>query len=278
MPGRSYTGNGYRYGFNTQEKNDEITGVPGSHTTALHWEYDTRLGRRWNLDPKPVVELSQYCTFSNNPVWFNDVKGDTVGINMFKKEDSFHKQAKSHLKNAEKVDGIYTVYAHGNPNVIMNSNTGEALTEPKDIVNELGKLDPTGTLLKAINDKVAVKLILYSCNTGTKTYIDKDAGYQLREYDQSVAEKIMEAYPGVEVVAPVGYQNYNTGQGPSYVTKYTPLGERTVLKPDEAYETFSPNRVSGKEKTDSDSSFWQSADHFVKKVLDFFSSGKSPKP
>jgi hypothetical protein len=38
----------YRYGFNGQEKVDEISGV-GNHNTALFWEYDTRLGRRWNV-------------------------------------------------------------------------------------------------------------------------------------------------------------------------------------------------------------------------------------
>lgn len=40
----------YPFGFNGQEKVNEIADV-GNHTTALHWEYDTRLGRRWNLEP-----------------------------------------------------------------------------------------------------------------------------------------------------------------------------------------------------------------------------------
>ena len=41
---------GYRYGFQNQEKDDEIKGE-GISYTAEYWEYDSRLGRRWNLDP-----------------------------------------------------------------------------------------------------------------------------------------------------------------------------------------------------------------------------------
>jgi hypothetical protein len=65
----------YRYGFNGQEKVDEISGV-GNHNTALFWEYDTRLGRRWNLDPVVKHSLSGFSTFGNNPIVCTDVNGD----------------------------------------------------------------------------------------------------------------------------------------------------------------------------------------------------------
>ena len=44
LPGRSYqTGSTfYRFGFNSHEKADEISGA-GNHTTALYGEYDTCL-------------------------------------------------------------------------------------------------------------------------------------------------------------------------------------------------------------------------------------------
>ncbi|RYE57187.1 MAG: hypothetical protein EOP48_06355 [Sphingobacteriales bacterium] len=44
---------GYRFGFNGQEKVNEIAGI-GYHNTALFGEYDTRLALRWNRDPKPT--------------------------------------------------------------------------------------------------------------------------------------------------------------------------------------------------------------------------------
>jgi hypothetical protein len=66
----------YRYGFNGQQKEDDIAGE-GNHNTALFWEYDTRLGRRWNLDPKPNHAVSLYSVFESNPILNIDLDGDT---------------------------------------------------------------------------------------------------------------------------------------------------------------------------------------------------------
>jgi len=49
-----------------------------------HVIYDTRLGRRWNRDPKPNLSLSEFVTFANNPIWFNDPLGDIVKYSSFK--------------------------------------------------------------------------------------------------------------------------------------------------------------------------------------------------
>lgn len=38
----------------------------------------TRLGRRWNQDPKPNPSISNYATFANNPIIYTDPFGDTV--------------------------------------------------------------------------------------------------------------------------------------------------------------------------------------------------------
>lgn len=71
----------YRYGFNGQEKDDEIKGAGNSYT-AEFWEYDPRVGRRWNLDFRPTIGISQYATFANNPILHVDPKGDTLrGVN-----------------------------------------------------------------------------------------------------------------------------------------------------------------------------------------------------
>jgi YD repeat-containing protein len=79
QPGRSYNASGYRFGFNGQEKNDDIKGIGNSYT-ALFWEYDSRLGRRWNVDPKPSYSVSGYATNMNNPIWLSDPLGDTAII------------------------------------------------------------------------------------------------------------------------------------------------------------------------------------------------------
>jgi hypothetical protein len=54
---------------------NEIAGV-GNHNTAKFWEYDTRLGRRWNLDPVETDGVSQYVTNSNDPINNYDPEGD----------------------------------------------------------------------------------------------------------------------------------------------------------------------------------------------------------
>ncbi len=80
MPDGRHGGNGdYRFGFNGQEKVDEISGS-GNHNTAMFWEYDTRLGRRWNQDPKPNPSISNYAAFALNPIMYSDVLGDTVAF------------------------------------------------------------------------------------------------------------------------------------------------------------------------------------------------------
>ncbi|HLF51558.1 MAG TPA: hypothetical protein VI621_04620, partial [Flavobacterium sp.] len=75
MPGRSFTSStGYRYGFGGQEMDNEISGQ-GNMYTAEYWEYDARLGRRWNTDPIIKDWESPYSCFSNNPIYFNDPSG-----------------------------------------------------------------------------------------------------------------------------------------------------------------------------------------------------------
>jgi hypothetical protein len=76
MVGRKYsatTATTYRFSINGQEKDVELN---ENITTAMYWEYDSRIGRRWNVDPKPLVGVSEYACFGNNPISNEDVKGD----------------------------------------------------------------------------------------------------------------------------------------------------------------------------------------------------------
>jgi len=67
---------GYRYGFGGQEKDNEIYG-DGASYTAEFWQYDARLGRRWNVEPlaSEFPWVSTYATFNNNPINFIDPDG-----------------------------------------------------------------------------------------------------------------------------------------------------------------------------------------------------------
>ena len=76
MPGRKYSaGSDYRYGFNGQEKSDEIF---ANSNTAEFWEYDSRIGRRWNIDPVFKEFESPYACLSDNPISQIDPNGGSV--------------------------------------------------------------------------------------------------------------------------------------------------------------------------------------------------------
>ena len=69
MPGRKYeqtSGKSYRYSINGQEKEKELN---ENITTAEFWEYDSRIGRRWNIDPKANLSISSYASFGNNRIF-----------------------------------------------------------------------------------------------------------------------------------------------------------------------------------------------------------------
>lgn len=76
MPQRQFNPTNYRYGMNGQEKDDEINNIPGTNYSAEFWQYDSRLGRRWNTDPIIKPWESPYESFSDNPIVYIDPFGD----------------------------------------------------------------------------------------------------------------------------------------------------------------------------------------------------------
>jgi hypothetical protein len=141
----------YRFGFNGQEKDNEIAGV-GNHNTAEFWEYDTRVGRRWNRDPKPNVSNSNYATLNNNPIFYNDVLGDSVTTN-----------SEGYSNTKMGVDGILNGstnpigYDEKNEKLTYNDNVDVSNYTPfqKDILNKYKEV---------INNKTNVKLKIVDVN------------------------------------------------------------------------------------------------------------------
>ncbi len=103
---------GYRFGFNTQEKDDEIYGK-GNATSAEYWEYDTRLGRRWNVDPINKPWQSDYLCLSNSPISKVDFNGDD---DYFNADGSYNK-----LKSTKTGNNIYVMDAKGVGKILSNN-------------------------------------------------------------------------------------------------------------------------------------------------------------
>lgn len=62
----------YTYGMNGQLKEGEVF---NGFMSADNWGYDSRLGRRWEIDPISYEWQSPYATFNNNPIYFADPYG-----------------------------------------------------------------------------------------------------------------------------------------------------------------------------------------------------------
>jgi hypothetical protein len=54
----------------------------GTSYTAEFWQYDARIGRRWNIDPVVDPSESPYATNKNNPIKYNDPDGDCPGCDI----------------------------------------------------------------------------------------------------------------------------------------------------------------------------------------------------
>ena len=173
MQGRSWTTGwgSYRFAFNGQEKTDEMAGS-GNHNTALFWEYDTRLGRRWNLDPKPQISISDYACFGNNPILFSDMLGDIFDITDDKKSKSDVKSLAKTKKSDNSKYLTFTKLDNGNTRVgldfgnlskdesdrIINSDAGLSLINnlinAKDDSGDLSFLYDAGDVDKGIDNNM----------------------------------------------------------------------------------------------------------------------------
>ncbi len=76
MPGRSYQPEDYRFGFNGQEKDDEVKGSTNSIDFKFRG-YDPRLVRFTSIDPltKKYPELTPYQFANNSPIRNIDIDG-----------------------------------------------------------------------------------------------------------------------------------------------------------------------------------------------------------
>lgn len=105
MVGRSFeSGSGYRYGFNSQEQDDEVYGN-GNYNVAEFWGYDTRIGRRFNRDQVKIQYLSPYAVLANNPIRNIDLLGNIIDLSLFSSKD---KSGKSKKENDSGQDVDYT--------------------------------------------------------------------------------------------------------------------------------------------------------------------------
>jgi RHS repeat-associated protein len=76
MPGRTYSVEDYRFGFNGKENQDDLLGEDNAQDFGARM-YDARLGRWWGLDPliSKYPSISPYTFCADNPLLFVDKDG-----------------------------------------------------------------------------------------------------------------------------------------------------------------------------------------------------------
>lgn len=139
MPGRKFkqAGSDYRYSINGQEKERELN---ENITTAMFWEYDSRTGRRWNIDPITKEFESPYATFGCNPIlmvdplgldWYKDTKGKNKGDVVFMEGSGKHKGYQNITGSWTKRNsrGFSYLYGHGKGDVTQSG--------PNDLLSEI---------------------------------------------------------------------------------------------------------------------------------------------
>jgi hypothetical protein len=106
MAGRGYSSEAYRFGFNGNEKDDEVKG-DDNHLSFGDFGCDPRLGKRWNIDPLTLKypSHSPFSVFNDNPIFFIDPTGM-----MAEDPGDIYSSDGRHLKNDGKVgEKVYVV-------------------------------------------------------------------------------------------------------------------------------------------------------------------------
>jgi hypothetical protein len=183
LPGRTFSATtAYRYSINGQEKTPEI--APNT-TTAMYWEYDSRIMRRWNVDPVMKEWESPYLCFAGNPVWFSDPNGDDADGGGKKKAKKKTKSGKANDKKTlseSKINSALTSLQY------KDSRLGELssrILELKEIIKDRKRLFK----LKAVVDVCMCWNPLYF---GPQMMSDATIGSDLDNMAGVIADNISE--------------------------------------------------------------------------------------
>ncbi len=154
MYGRQWSSSTYRFGFNAQEKDDEICGVGNS----IHFEfreYDSRLGRFKSIDPDNTKYSwqSPYVYHRNNPIRYIDYlgKGDPPASEQankllvqskqeYNKSDELKKQAETKITESIQLLDKASALLNGNYTNNDLQNSLNLAEQASVLANEGSKL------------------------------------------------------------------------------------------------------------------------------------------
>lgn len=241
MLGRNFTSENYRFGFNTQEKVDEISGS-GNHNTALFWEYDTRLAKRWNLDPKPIVGTSEYSVMNLNPILYFDARGDSADFynRQGQKVETDHiDDKKAYIQNDDgkkEFKGVNYTEVLGGTEAIKGKY-GEGFNKVDDNF-QLYALGYVEEAMLELNEQIALHRESNAFNVTQQFFMDeskygwldfkyKIAGIEPRDAAPKVGQTKASILPKTQTMYLVGNYYMNVGTAGNFLWGYA--GQKTGI-------------------------------------------------
>jgi RHS repeat-associated protein len=122
MPGREFSQEEYRYGYQGSEKDNELAGEGNMYTTHFR-ALDTRIGRWLSVDPVTHPFQSPFAAMNNSPIRYNDILGDEVPVTLSRKmRKSLMKDAKESGKSKKEAKELIAQYK---PDQLINMFASE---------------------------------------------------------------------------------------------------------------------------------------------------------
>jgi hypothetical protein len=203
---RAFACGEYRFGFQSMEKVDDISGS-GNHYTAEFRENDTRLGRWWSVDPE-FMQLpwqSPFVSMGNNPI----AKIDPLG-NL--ETDYYDKNTGEHLERVD--DGIDEA-------VGIDKNVFDALKSDNSLTNRNAK-QVGGKSLGTNTDFEKISATLYA----EAGYINPNSAESAGIYDVLENRSAVSGKTPLQIIEGGGIYGYGSkdykialAKGEGYVAK-----------------------------------------------------------
>lgn len=198
----------YTFGFNGQEKDNEIKGAGNSVNFKYRME-DTRLGRFFAVDPlaRAFPWNSSYAFAENRVIDGVEFEGLEVVLVNPTDDKIIHE-----VGSKDNDENSINIYAHGDPSKMVNSLTGENIKTPQALNKLLTKESKQWRDRKKEGTTI---IILHSCRTG-KTTIDSK-GRKVNSLAQNVSNNkefnndIIIAPDERDVFTDLGFYSYEKG-------------------------------------------------------------------
>ena len=198
VPNRHRSTNDYRYGFQGQEKDDELKGEGNSlnYTFRMH---DPRVGRFFALDPlfKKFPHNSPYA-FSENRI-MDGIELEGLEVVLFNTEKNPNDQIMFNVGTENNDKSALHIYAHGHQTAVMNDiapKKSDRVLDTSAKINKMLENSSESKMWKSRSKDKPLVVVLHSCRTG-RNVVDKHG----TKTESSIGEKLSKIKNTI-VVAP----------------------------------------------------------------------------